>query len=162
MLPRPPITLRYRSQKYVFKQIAPAVSSSIDITLTQIRQKSGKNFEKVPQVALQTVEDVGRWLAVNPGKTAIIVTSGVVLLAPGLVSAPALGALGFGPKGVGAGSIAAGVQAGIGNVAAGSAFSILQGAGAGGASEVVVNGVLQGIYGIAVGSKVAKTVMKTI
>jgi len=41
------------------------------------------------------------------------------------------------------GSAAAGIQSGIGSVAAGSAFAILQSAGAGGAGLAVVNGVVQ-------------------
>lgn len=49
------------------------------------------------------------------------------------------------------GSIAAGVQAGIGNVVAGSAFAILQSAGAGGAGAAIVGGAVQaaGIIGVA-------------
>merc|ERR1711964_99944 len=48
-------------------------------------------------------------------------------------SAPvALGAIGFTSTGVGAGSIAAAAQAGIGNVVAGSTFATLQSAGAAG------------------------------
>lgn len=43
------------------------------------------------------------------------------------------------------GSAAAGVQAGIGNVIAGSLFATLQSAGAGGAGVAIVNGVVQGV-----------------
>ena len=42
------------------------------------------------------------------------------------------------------GSAAAAAQAGIGNVAAGSTFAILQSAAAGGAGSVLVNGVAAG------------------
>ena len=53
-----------------------------------------------------------------------------------LVAAPyvLLPVLGFGSGGVAAGSLAAGVQATIGNVAAGSMFAALQSAGAAGVS----------------------------
>lgn len=61
---------------------------------------------------------------------------------------------GFTSSGVAAGSIAAGVQAGIGNVAAGSTFAALQSIGATGALAVslpitIAAGVTGGIgYGI--------------
>jgi hypothetical protein len=67
-----------------------------------------------------------------------------MVVAPGLLTTPLLGALGFGPGGVLGGSLAAGAQAGIGNVAAGSTFAFLQSAGAGGAALATVNGVVQG------------------
>ena len=48
-------------------------------------------------------------------------------IAGGVVGTLALGAIaiGFGPIGIVGGSIAAGIQAGIGNVVAGSAFAIM-------------------------------------
>jgi hypothetical protein len=78
--------------------------------------------------------------------------------APAVVSAPALSVFGFGDSGVGAGTfciltqgstkqhqgtIAAAAQGGIGNVAARSAFAILQSAVAGGAGLAAVNGAVQ-------------------
>ncbi|KAI4626851.1 hypothetical protein J4E83_004004 [Alternaria metachromatica] len=42
------------------------------------------------------------------------------------------------------GSAAAAVQSGIGNVAAGSAFAVLQSAAAGGSGAILVNGVAAG------------------
>lgn len=84
------------------------------------------------------------WISRNPRSTAGIATSAVVMIAPALVTAPFLAVAGFGAAGVQAGSIAAGVQAGVGNVAAGSVFAVLQSAGAGGAGIVAVNGVVQG------------------
>lgn len=57
---------------------------------------------------------------------------GGVLAAPFLVPA-ALGTVGFSSTGVVGGSIAAGMQAGIGNVAAGSAFAACQSMAMGGA-----------------------------
>lgn len=78
--------------------------------------------------------------------------------APGLVTVPLLGAAGFGQGGVIAGSIAAGIQSGIGNVAAGSVFAFFQGAGAGGAALAAVNGVVQGAGLVAAGAAAAKAV----
>ena len=72
---------------------------------------------------------------------------------------PLLGAAGFGSGGVFGGSLAAGVQAGIGNVAAGSTFAFLQSAGAGGAALGAVNGVIQGAGLAVAGGAAAAGVM---
>ncbi|OCK92363.1 uncharacterized protein K441DRAFT_678911 [Cenococcum geophilum 1.58] len=87
-----------------------------------------------------------RFAGKNPGVAvgACIGTAGlIVLVAPTVVSAPVLLATGFSSSGVGAGTIAAGAQGSIGNVAAGSVFATLQSAGAGGAGLAAVNGVAQ-------------------
>jgi len=71
----------------------------------------------------------------KPAIIAGVVTGSVVcgvLAAPFLVPA-ALGTVGFSSTGVVGGSIAAGMQAGIGNVAAGSAFAACQSMAMGGA-----------------------------
>merc|ERR1712215_666334 len=57
-----------------------------------------------------------------------VVGATVALSVPGL----ALGAMGFSGKGVMAGSLAAGIQSGIGNVASGSIFAFAQSVSAGG------------------------------
>ena len=53
-----------------------------------------------------------------------------------------------------AGSAAAGMQAGIGNVVAGSAFAVLQSAAAGGAGAAVVNGVVGGTAAVVAGAAI--------
>ncbi|KAF5239767.1 hypothetical protein FANTH_9846 [Fusarium anthophilum] len=73
----------------------------------------------------------------------MMATGAGLIVAPGLVATPILGALGFSAGGIAAGSAAAGIQSGIGIVVAGSPFAILQSAGAGGAGLAVVNGVVQ-------------------
>ena len=67
--------------------------------------------------------------------TAIGATLGgsIPLIAQGVTTA-----IGFSPSGVVAGSTAAGIQSGIGNVAAGSIFSTMQAVGATGALIAVV------------------------
>lgn len=60
---------------------------------------------------------------------------------------------GFGTTGVAAGSIAAGVQSGIGNVAAGSAFSTLTSLGMKG---VLVKGACAGSTSLAAGAVIKK------
>jgi len=69
--------------------------------------------------------------AIIAGAVACAVTGGV-LAAPFIVPA-ALGTVGFSSTGVVGGSIAAGIQASIGNVAAGSAFAACQSMAMGGA-----------------------------
>lgn len=59
------------------------------------------------------------------------------------------------------GSAAAGIQAGIGNIAAGSAFAVFQSAGAGGAGLLIINGIVQGIAGVGFASGIAASVTKT-
>lgn len=60
------------------------------------------------------------------------------------------------------GSLAAGLQVGIGNIAPGSSFTILQSAGSSGLGYVPVNGVVQNINGIILGSTVAERVVEAI
>lgn len=78
-------------------------------------------------------KEVNRFIkpAIIAGAVACAVTGGV-LAAPFLVPA-ALGTVGFSSTGVVGGSIAAGIQASIGNVAAGSAFAACQSMAMGGA-----------------------------
>ncbi|KAK0726404.1 hypothetical protein B0T21DRAFT_350541 [Apiosordaria backusii] len=113
---------------------------------------------------IETAEKAKCWAAENPGKAAIIVGGVVLVAAPGVVTSPVLAATGFGEGGVVAGemiapspfiggkltlcyagSVAASVHSGIRVVAAGSLFSILQSAGAGGAGAAAVGGAVQGV-----------------
>lgn len=79
-------------------------------------------------------------------KYVIIATAvgGAVLLAPALLSLA-----GFTTAGVAAGSMAASIQAGIGNVAAGSMFALLQSLGAVGLTTgtVATAGAAAGVAG---------------
>lgn len=100
-------------------------------------------------------ETAAQWMKENPGKTALIAGGAVLVVAPGIVTQPALAMAGFGSEGVAAGSLAAGVQSGIGNVVAGSAFAGLQSAGAGGAGAAVLAAAVQIPAAVAVGMTVA-------
>ncbi|MCJ1387411.1 hypothetical protein MMC18_000254 [Xylographa bjoerkii] len=87
--------------------------------------------------------DIRDWIQEHPYQTAFYVTNGIVLIAPGLVTTPILGLVGFGSLGSRAASIASAYQATLGNVPKGAIFALLQSAGAGGAGLGVVNGVAQ-------------------
>ncbi|KAI8960643.1 hypothetical protein F5Y11DRAFT_329014 [Daldinia sp. FL1419] len=93
-------------------------------------------------------EDITNWARKNPWKAA---ATGVAVVAPGLIAGPVLGVLGFGANGIVGGSIAAGIQSGIGNVAAGGVFATLQSAGMAGYGAATVNGIVSagGIIGSA-------------
>ncbi|KAI4170754.1 MAG: hypothetical protein LQ343_004716 [Gyalolechia ehrenbergii] len=79
----------------------------------------------------------------HPYRTALHLSSMILLVAPGLLAGPVLGSVGFGAQGVVRGSAAAAHHAEIGNVVARSFFAVLQSAGAGGYGVAVVNGVVQ-------------------
>ncbi|ETR98859.1 hypothetical protein M419DRAFT_44019, partial [Trichoderma reesei RUT C-30] len=71
--------------------------------------------------------------------------------APGIITGPILGVahlLGFTSSGVAAASIASGTQAGIGNVAAGSGFAVMQSAAAGGYGVGILTGIVQAVGGV--------------
>ncbi|KAK4159828.1 hypothetical protein QBC43DRAFT_373515 [Cladorrhinum sp. PSN259] len=93
-----------------------------------------------PQPAAAQSAITGRTVAkIALGGVAAIGAAAVI--APGaLIVGPVLGFFGFSSGGVIAGSIAAGVQGMIGNVAAGSLFAICQSAAAGGAGAAVLTG----------------------
>ncbi|PTB68595.1 hypothetical protein BBK36DRAFT_1104451, partial [Trichoderma citrinoviride] len=79
--------------------------------------------------------------------------AGIVFAAvPGIITGPILGVahlLGFTSSGVAAASVASGAQAGIGNVAAGSGFAVLQSAAAGGYGTAILTGIVQTVGGVA-------------
>ncbi|KAA8910427.1 hypothetical protein FN846DRAFT_939226 [Sphaerosporella brunnea] len=78
------------------------------------------------------LEKVRDYVRENPVKSVVIAAGTTVAIAPAVLIVPVLGTLGFSAGGVVGGSIAAGVQSMIGNVAAGSLFAFCQSAAAGG------------------------------
>ncbi|ODN90789.1 hypothetical protein L198_06106 [Cryptococcus wingfieldii CBS 7118] len=84
----------------------------------------------------------------------------LTVLAAGPIVGGGLGLFGFGAAGVTAGSLAASIQAGIGNVAAGSLFAFLQSAGAGGVALPVLTGVVKAVLATALSAVGAKSVLK--
>jgi len=77
------------------------------------------------------------------GRLLIGIGAGIVLLS--IFAIPILNLIGFTAGGVAAGSIAAAIHSGIGNVVAGSLFAVAQAAGAGGAIPVVTAGMSVGV-----------------
>ena len=83
----------------------------------------------------------------SPGTAActVIAAGGLaVVAAPAIVTGPLLAFAGFTPLGPAAGSLAAMIQGGLGNLVAGSAFATLQSAAMGGYGAAVVAGAAQG------------------
>ncbi|EMR87764.1 hypothetical protein BcDW1_3554 [Botrytis cinerea BcDW1] len=81
----------------------------------------------------------------HPLLIALGLLSIIVIIWPGIVTAPFLALLGFMVLGPVAGSIASLTQSIFGNVAAGSVFAALQSAGMAGYGLVIINGVVIGI-----------------
>ncbi|KAK7428482.1 hypothetical protein QQZ08_004920 [Neonectria magnoliae] len=86
-----------------------------------------------------------QWVKDHPYQATAFGAGAAVVVAPALVATPALAALGFGANGIVGGSIAAGVQSGIGSVAAPGLFATLQSAGAAGYGLAAVHGTVQGV-----------------
>ncbi|KAI5779090.1 hypothetical protein EDC01DRAFT_776641 [Geopyxis carbonaria] len=82
----------------------------------------------------ESVSKASDWMKRNPRYTAAISVAApaLVAVAPAVLITPILAPLGFTSGGVVAGSAAAGIQSGIGSVAAGSTFAFCQSAAAGG------------------------------
>ncbi|KAF5234400.1 hypothetical protein FAUST_7640 [Fusarium austroamericanum] len=79
----------------------------------------------------------------NPGAAAAMGTAGIMIAAPALIAAPAAAIAGFGANGIAAGSVAAGMHAGIGNIVAHSTFATLQSYGMAGYGVPIVHGIVQ-------------------
>ncbi|KIV94760.1 hypothetical protein PV10_02492 [Exophiala mesophila] len=99
----------------------------------------------------------------NPGLTACAVTGAIgatIIAFPALDTLPLLALGGFGAGGVQAGSPAAAVQAGIGNVAAGSWFAIAQSAAMGGSGIAIANAAVEvGAVVVAAGGALGRGVL---
>ncbi|KAF1828095.1 hypothetical protein BDW02DRAFT_652255 [Decorospora gaudefroyi] len=109
------------------------------------RQAFDKAIEALRRIGvIDVAKAASQWIKAHPWETAAIVVP-LTLLA----CTPAfLSLVGFTASGIAAGSIAAGVQAGIGSVAAGSTFAIFTSAAMGGYGVPIVFG---GIWAISTG-----------
>ncbi|KAK1827350.1 hypothetical protein QBC39DRAFT_420555 [Podospora conica] len=81
----------------------------------------------------------------NVAGGAAVIAGAAVITAPGMLTGPVLKILGFGSFGPKAGTIAAGVQSGIGNVVAKSVFATVQSAQMGGYGAGMVASAAQGV-----------------
>ncbi|KAJ4309606.1 hypothetical protein N0V94_008847 [Neodidymelliopsis sp. IMI 364377] len=115
----------------VLRALRERDNEGFDLAVEALKRHS-VNISKLAKAALALVVK-------HPWKTAAIVIPFALAICTPLM----LSILGFTGSGILAGSIAAGIQAGTGNVAAGSAFAVLTSAGMGGFGlAVVVGGVL--------------------
>lgn len=101
----------------------------------------------VASKARETLPQVGKSIARNPGTTAACVAGIAMVAAPAVVALPALGAVGFGASGPVAGSMAAAAQSGVGSVVAPSLFATAQSAAMGGYGTAAVFGAVQAVGG---------------
>ncbi|KAK3310020.1 uncharacterized protein B0T15DRAFT_488717 [Chaetomium strumarium] len=104
----------------------------------------------VPQDILP--KEIVQWIDDHPAQTAFLIVAGVVFFAPHLVTVPVLESLGFTADGVAAGSAAAALHSMIGQVQAGSIFSLMQSAGAGGAPAAVADVFVSTAAPVAIGT----------
>ncbi|TID16477.1 hypothetical protein E6O75_ATG11595 [Venturia nashicola] len=120
------------------------------------------------EIIVKSMDEAKKWIIENPGKTVILIISGTTVVAPGFIAGSALEFFGFAVGGVGGGwfflggvgfgtdvligTLAVGLHAVLGDVAAGSVFAVLQSAGAGGTGLAVVNGVV--VQAVAVGTDI--------
>ncbi|KAI0446877.1 hypothetical protein F4803DRAFT_546729 [Xylaria telfairii] len=119
------------------------------------------NFDGAKATASESLRFVAKgvtnateWAATNPKQAAVAGVGAACVVAPMLVVAPVLSLVGFGANGIVGGSIAAGIQSGIGNVVAPSLFATLQSAAAGGYGVATVAATVQGL-GVTAGSACA-------
>ncbi|KAF3903172.1 hypothetical protein ABW21_db0209469 [Orbilia brochopaga] len=114
------------------------------------------------QILLLWSEEFAKWIKDKNSKAGTFGTikkvavgtaiAGTLVGGAALMAPAAIGLLGFGSAGVGAGTFAAGWQASIGLVPAGSLFAFLQSAGAGGAALGVISQIAVGGIGTGAGA----------
>ncbi|EPE06759.1 hypothetical protein F503_03186 [Ophiostoma piceae UAMH 11346] len=132
-----------------------AIMSALDRAKAFVMPAVGVAAAQLPVVAetLRTASaDAAAFAMTNPGTSAVYAAAAVgavVTIAPAIVASPALAAAGFAADGVVKGSVAAGVQAGIGNVVAPGLFATLQSAGAGGYGVAAVSAGVSAVSGTA-------------
>ncbi|KAF3484466.1 uncharacterized protein GIQ15_03790 [Arthroderma uncinatum] len=152
MLPPANAAMLQKSLELTTKLVAASSSAVTTVTSegSQLVAAYGPQMlEKasgITHVVYQGAGEATEWGIENPllATAAVVGSAGVlVIAAPGIVTMPALAAMGFTSTGVQLGSAAAVVQGTIGNVAAGSLFAVAQSAGAGGAGLVAINGGVQ-------------------
>lgn len=126
------------------------------------KNQLGPALENIGKVAGNASVAAGTWISEHPAEIGLVVTGGVVSLAPCHISGLVLGALGWTSSGAGLvslsadpqdfhmrilmtkiGTVASGIQAAIGNVVAESQFAILQSAATGGYGAAIVGAAVR-------------------
>ncbi|KAL8635840.1 MAG: hypothetical protein Q9226_009314 [Calogaya cf. arnoldii] len=118
----------------IVRDILETVGNGV-VYVGRIGYKVKEDYPQYPQKVL-------RWSADHPHQTAQLVGTGVLMVAPGLLAAPALNAVGFGNTITG-GSAATVWQAAYGTITSPSLFATLQSAGAGGYGVPVIHGMVR-------------------
>ncbi|KAI1170830.1 hypothetical protein F4777DRAFT_567732 [Nemania sp. FL0916] len=141
---------------------SPLTNAASAALATTVKQ-SGTVASAGWRLAADQGKKATEWAVANPG-TAVAVgvggLGGVMVAAPMMAAAPVLGAFGFGANGIAVGSVAAGVQSGIGSVVAPGAFATIQSAAAGGYGVAAVSTAVQGMGGVIAGSAAAFSLLK--
>ncbi|KAF2115547.1 hypothetical protein BDV96DRAFT_646540 [Lophiotrema nucula] len=127
---------------YAFGQKA---KRAVNTAIAAVKDNTKEISHAVCEWAKLKVCQMWQWYRDNPKEAALILACIVIPIIVGTCWGPLLGAFGFTATGVVAGSIAAGIQAALGNVAAGSLFAILTSAAMGGYGVVIVSSIAWGV-----------------
>ncbi|KAH9871566.1 hypothetical protein J1614_005821 [Plenodomus biglobosus] len=127
------------------QNLAVSAACNITIAVRAYQAKASEALEHaIAELRKMGIINVAKviisWIKEHPWETAVIAVPLILVACTPAI----LGGLGFGAGGIVAGSVAAGIQAGIGNVAAGSSFAILTSAMMGGGG---LGSILMGIWG---------------
>ncbi|KAJ3499711.1 hypothetical protein NLG97_g106 [Lecanicillium saksenae] len=114
-----------------------------DSITTFAKAACSRSGDAVKDGAAAALRGASNYSSHHPATVGVLLVGLGVVVAPGFVAAPILGAAGFTANGVTAGSAAAAVQSGIGNVVGGGVFATLQSAAAGGYGVAAVNTAVQ-------------------
>ncbi|KAF2829874.1 hypothetical protein CC86DRAFT_176537 [Ophiobolus disseminans] len=101
-----------------------------------------KASDAIANTFRQFAPPIVRYVVQHPIRTTGHVLSGMLLLVPGIITAPLLAMAGFASRGIAAGSLAAAIQSGMGAaIPAGGTFAVLQSAAMGGYGAAAVANV---------------------
>jgi hypothetical protein len=63
-----------------FRNIVPTIKESFKAAVARLRETFGEKFEKAPRVLLESTKEAVRWVKANPGKTVLLLISGVGII----------------------------------------------------------------------------------
>ncbi|XP_014555999.1 hypothetical protein COCVIDRAFT_16477 [Bipolaris victoriae FI3] len=119
------------------RQAFDSVVMKVEVTVSKVKDFISNAIQTFKEKGFwDTAKEAGAWMKAHPWETARIVAPIVAVI----ITAITLFAVGFGPAGVAAGSTAAIIQAGIGNVVANSLFATCTSAMMGGSGGLIIFG----------------------